>query len=53
MSEKYTRQGNFKGVNWLCKDCRNTCKQFENVTIFKCPIYTPKKSVTPKQGVFS
>ena len=35
-----SNQGNFKGVNGLCRQCVKECKQFENVKVVKCE-YTP------------
>lgn len=33
----------FKGVNKLCKRCIKGCKQYGNVLVVICPMYTSKK----------
>lgn len=31
------------GTNMLCKTCKLKCKQWEQIVIYRCPTYTPKK----------
>ena len=46
-----------EGVNKLCANCKNNCKQFKGVTVVKCPHFVsiiPKKQkelVEQTQGV--
>ncbi len=37
----------FKGVNKVCAQCVNDCKQFENVVLMNCPKLQSKQSQTP------
>lgn len=31
------------GVNELCKGCTQTCKQWKQIKIIRCPFYKPKE----------
>lgn len=37
----------FKGVNKVCAQCINTCKQFENVVLMNCPKFQSIRTETP------
>ena len=40
------------GVNKLCAQCNETCKQWEQVTVVKCPFFknNQKQSAKIKKG---
>lgn len=33
------------GVNKLCSDCKQECKQWKQITIIKCPNYVKSQKV--------
>ena len=37
----------FKGVNKVCAQCINDCKQFENVILMNCPKFESVRTDTP------
>jgi len=43
-------QGNYKGVNRLCRGCSKRCKQFANVKVLKCD-FKPLKSALAKHEI--
>jgi len=37
----------FNGINKVCAQCVNDCKQFENVILINCPKFQSKRTETP------
>ena len=40
----------FKGVNKVCAQCINDCKQFENVILIQCPRFQSVRNENPQSS---